>query len=137
MIRIRLNKYKKLKKKIIKKKHRHNFPAETGIGFQTHVSLQIKILSPKTPNSISEKVFMDSKKAGSSLDSLISSFNARITQLQELVIARNSEFNTFNFNSTPIFYFFFCNNSHRNLNRVHSQCTRRAASPICRRWMLR
>lgn len=34
---------------------------------------------------------MDVKKAGSSLDSLISSFNTRIADLQELVIARNSE----------------------------------------------
>ncbi|XP_030489149.1 spindle and kinetochore-associated protein 1 homolog [Cannabis sativa] len=32
---------------------------------------------------------MDSKKAGASLDSLISAFNARIAELQELVIARN------------------------------------------------
>ncbi|KAL9429983.1 hypothetical protein AB3S75_025378 [Citrus x aurantiifolia] len=32
---------------------------------------------------------MDVKKAGSSLDSLISSFNTRIADLQELVIARN------------------------------------------------
>ncbi|KAK4848837.1 hypothetical protein QYF36_017976 [Acer negundo] len=32
---------------------------------------------------------MDVKKAGSSLDSLISSFNTRIAELQELVIARN------------------------------------------------
>lgn len=32
----------------------------------------------------------NSKNAGSSLDSLISSFNARILQLQELTIARNS-----------------------------------------------
>ncbi|XP_022769669.1 spindle and kinetochore-associated protein 1 homolog [Durio zibethinus] len=32
---------------------------------------------------------MDLKKAGSSLDSLISSFNTRIAELQELVIARN------------------------------------------------
>ncbi|CAJ1948652.1 unnamed protein product [Sphenostylis stenocarpa] len=32
---------------------------------------------------------MDGNKAGASLDSLMSSFNARITQLQELVIARN------------------------------------------------
>ncbi|KAE9603201.1 putative spindle and kinetochore-associated protein [Lupinus albus] len=32
---------------------------------------------------------MDSNSAGSSLDSLISSFNARISNLQELVIARN------------------------------------------------
>ncbi|PNX82699.1 spindle and kinetochore-associated protein 1, partial [Trifolium pratense] len=31
----------------------------------------------------------NSKNAGSSLDSLMSSFNARILQLQELVIARN------------------------------------------------
>jgi len=34
---------------------------------------------------------MNKNKAGASLDSLMSSFNARITQLQELVIARNSE----------------------------------------------
>jgi hypothetical protein len=34
---------------------------------------------------------MDVKQAGSSLDSLISSFNTRIAELQELVIARNSE----------------------------------------------
>lgn len=34
---------------------------------------------------------MDLKQAGSSLDSLISSFNTRIAELQELVIARNSE----------------------------------------------
>ncbi|KAK8654579.1 hypothetical protein V6N13_128538 [Hibiscus sabdariffa] len=34
---------------------------------------------------------MDPKQAGSSLDSLISSFNTRIAELQELVIARNSE----------------------------------------------
>lgn len=33
---------------------------------------------------------MDPKDAGASLDSLISSFNARIVELQELVIARNS-----------------------------------------------
>ncbi|QCE03039.1 Spindle and kinetochore-associated protein 1 [Vigna unguiculata] len=32
---------------------------------------------------------MNGNKAGASLDSLMSSFNARITQLQELVIARN------------------------------------------------
>ncbi|XP_061363839.1 spindle and kinetochore-associated protein 1 homolog [Gastrolobium bilobum] len=32
---------------------------------------------------------MNAKKAGSSLESLMSSFNARINQLQELVIARN------------------------------------------------
>nr|KYP46467.1 Spindle and kinetochore-associated protein 1 isogeny [Cajanus cajan] len=32
---------------------------------------------------------MNGKQAGASLDSLISSFNGRITQLQELVIARN------------------------------------------------
>ncbi|KAF5744303.1 Spindle and kinetochore-associated protein 1 isoform 1 [Tripterygium wilfordii] len=32
---------------------------------------------------------MDAKQAGSSLDSLMSSFNARITEIQELVIARN------------------------------------------------
>ncbi|KAH1162978.1 hypothetical protein AAZX31_01G125100 [Glycine max] len=32
---------------------------------------------------------MNKNKAGASLDSLMSSFNARITQLQELVIARN------------------------------------------------
>ncbi|KAL2337558.1 hypothetical protein Fmac_012004 [Flemingia macrophylla] len=32
---------------------------------------------------------MNGKEAGASLDSLMSSFNARITQLQELVIARN------------------------------------------------
>lgn len=32
---------------------------------------------------------MDVKQAGSSLDSLISSFNTRIAELQELVIARN------------------------------------------------
>ncbi|XP_044503808.1 spindle and kinetochore-associated protein 1 homolog isoform X2 [Mangifera indica] len=32
---------------------------------------------------------MDTKKAGSSLDSLISSFNTRIAEMQELVIARN------------------------------------------------
>ncbi|WVZ16575.1 hypothetical protein V8G54_009557 [Vigna mungo] len=32
---------------------------------------------------------MNGSKAGASLDSLMSSFNARITQLQELVIARN------------------------------------------------
>ena len=31
------------------------------------------------------------KGSGSSLDSIISSFNARITELQELVIGRNSE----------------------------------------------
>lgn len=34
---------------------------------------------------------MDLKQAGASLDSLISSFNARIAELQELVIARNSK----------------------------------------------
>ncbi|XP_015889002.1 spindle and kinetochore-associated protein 1 homolog [Ziziphus jujuba] len=32
---------------------------------------------------------MDGKKAGASLDSLVSTFNARIAELQELVIARN------------------------------------------------
>ncbi|GLT51964.1 hypothetical protein SLA2020_253330 [Shorea laevis] len=32
---------------------------------------------------------MDAKRAGSSLDSLMSSFNTRITELQELIIARN------------------------------------------------
>lgn len=32
---------------------------------------------------------MDAKQAGSTLDSLIVSFNARITELQELIIARN------------------------------------------------
>ncbi|KAL5717341.1 hypothetical protein ACHQM5_010360 [Ranunculus cassubicifolius] len=32
---------------------------------------------------------MDLKQAGASLDSMISSFNARIAELQELVIARN------------------------------------------------
>lgn len=37
---------------------------------------------------------MDTKEAGSSLDSLISSFNTRIAELQELVIGRNSESNT-------------------------------------------
>lgn len=34
---------------------------------------------------------MEAKKAGSSLDDLMSSFNTRIAELQELVIARNSE----------------------------------------------
>ena len=34
---------------------------------------------------------MESKKAGATLDSLISAFNARIAELQELVIARNSK----------------------------------------------
>ncbi|KAK8570478.1 hypothetical protein V6N13_003155 [Hibiscus sabdariffa] len=34
---------------------------------------------------------MDPKQAGSSLDSLISSFNTRIAELQELVIARNNK----------------------------------------------
>ena len=40
---------------------------------------------------------MDAKKAGGSLDSLVSAFNARIAELQELVIARNSmeNFETF------------------------------------------
>lgn len=41
---------------------------------------------------------MNGSKAGASLDSLMSSFNARITQLQELVIARNSEFPSIHFN---------------------------------------
>lgn len=42
---------------------------------------------------------MDVKKetAGSCLDILISSFNARIVELQELVIARNSNFAIFFF----------------------------------------
>lgn len=34
---------------------------------------------------------MDLKKSGASLDSLITTFNTRIAELQELVIARNSE----------------------------------------------
>jgi hypothetical protein len=34
---------------------------------------------------------MEEKKAGSSLDELMSSFNIRIAELQELVVARNSE----------------------------------------------
>jgi len=34
---------------------------------------------------------MEGNQAGSSLDSLIASFNKRIGELQELVIARNSE----------------------------------------------
>lgn len=34
---------------------------------------------------------MDGKKAGASLDSMVSIFNARIAELQELVIARNSQ----------------------------------------------
>lgn len=34
---------------------------------------------------------MDAKKAGASLDSLMSAFNSRISELQNLVIARNSQ----------------------------------------------
>lgn len=34
---------------------------------------------------------MDSKEAGSLLDNLIAAFNGRIAELQDLVIARNSE----------------------------------------------
>lgn len=35
---------------------------------------------------------MDIKNAGSSLDSLVSSFNTRISEIQQLVVARNSKF---------------------------------------------
>ena len=34
---------------------------------------------------------MEAKKAGTSLESLMSSFNTRILELQDLVIARNSQ----------------------------------------------
>lgn len=34
---------------------------------------------------------MDIKDAGSSLDSLVSSFNTRISEIQQLVVARNSK----------------------------------------------
>lgn len=34
---------------------------------------------------------MDVKQAGLSLDSLVSSFNTRIAELQDLVVARNSK----------------------------------------------
>lgn len=40
---------------------------------------------------------MDVTEAGSSLDSLVSSFNARIAEIQQLVVARNSKL------SAPLF----------------------------------
>lgn len=61
---------------------------------------------------------MDVKKAGSSLDSLISSFNTRIADLQELVIARNSEstrksITIFLFLNQTATYYFYCFSSLR------------------------
>jgi hypothetical protein len=70
---------------------------------------------------------MEAKKAGTSLESLMSSFNTRILELQDLVIARNSQS-----------FFAFSHSLFRPITDVDVfncfQCTRLRASPIYRRW---
>jgi hypothetical protein len=80
---------------------------------------------------------MEEKKAGSSLDDLMSSFNTRIAELQELVVARNSE----SISKEHVFLFLakgISSNQTRPRMRISwlydFQCTRPQVSPICRRW---
>lgn len=75
-------------------------PPKLAYNFETRVfKISDKKGSRKRNKSIRyrNREMDSSKNAGSSLDSLMSSFNARVLQLQELVIARNSEFFNLNF----------------------------------------
>jgi hypothetical protein len=77
------------------------------------------------------------KKEGSSLDDLMSSFNTRIAELQELVVARNSE----SISKEHVFLFLAkrtSSNQTRPRIRIYwlydFQCTWPQVSLICRRW---
>ena len=111
------------------------FPPKLVFHFKSVVTLkkcsEISILISENSNRGSEE--MDVKKAGSSLDSLVSSFNARITELQELVIGRNSEFNSTSISnySDSSFPWITYTNLHMGF-----QCIQQAASVIYRHWTL-
>lgn len=64
---------------------RYSFQNLTSKGFFKHEKSTFHFRSIEMDSS-------NSKNAGSSLEALMTSFNARILELQELVIARNSEF---------------------------------------------
>lgn len=75
---------------------RYSFQNLTSKGFCKHEKSTFHFRSIEMDSS-------NSKNAGSSLEALMTSFNARILELQELVIARNSEF----FNQPSPFDFFY------------------------------
>lgn len=83
---------------------------------------------------------MDVKGAGSSLDSIISSFNTRITELQELVIGRNSEWKKRKqnptFHSVLLFRDIQFSSDENHLFTIW-QCIPPVALLICRRSMHR
>lgn len=68
------------------KLHASHFPAKNNFP-----NLKTKIDEPPKIETLRREREMEAEKAGASLDSLIAGFNSRISELQELVIARNSK----------------------------------------------
>lgn len=102
---------------------RYSFQNLTSKGFCKHEKSTFHFRSIEMDSS-------NSKNAGSSLEALMTSFNARILELQELVIARNSEFFNQPFTFRFLLYILYTEFNILWICIFVLQCTQRAVFQI-------